>query len=66
MCEDMMKDCCHPQVVLQVVIAFIVDAFVLQLQKKKMKQKEKKNLEQNNEVDDADCLGSLHTERKID
>ena len=41
------------------VIAFIVDAFVLQLQQnnlKKMKQKEKKNLEENNAVDDADCI----------
>ena len=41
-----------PQVVLQVVIAFIVDAFVLQLQQNNLK----KNLEQNNAVDDADCI----------
>ena len=39
------------------VIAFIVDAFVLQMQQNnlnKMKQKEKKN-QQNNAVD-ADCI----------
>ena len=55
------KICCCPQVVLQVVIAFIVDAFVLQLQQdnqKKIKQK-KKILERSIYVaapDDTDCI----------
>lgn len=50
MCEDG----CHPQVVLQVVIAFIVDAFMQQNNRKEIKKKEMGYV-----VDDADCIEGI-------
>lgn len=54
-----------PQVVLQVVISFIVEAFVLQLEEethRKEKEQKKKLLERNLQiVDDTDCVEGMYT-----